>query len=190
VEEDFMLLTALIPLQFMCFRSLVDEKVLVSEASSKGNGLCISSGVTEKGKEAVRRLAGQERPPPNCRENVLLAAVFDNVGCMRRSFEVAGMSVCGSVSIEEDAIAQKCILHRWPDTVVFNDVTTFGGDEVRQLRLKFPNTITVVIGGGIPGPKALTQVVCIRDLVKHRFQVPWRSSSKLKQRCRWKREGL
>lgn len=120
VEEDLLLGLCSAPLMYMDFRAPVDEKVTCSDASPTGNGVCVSSGVTEEGRALAAALREAPARAKGCGPNLLLVSLFDGIGGLRRSVEVVGIPVVGSVAVEIDEVCRRVVAEAWPDTVQLN----------------------------------------------------------------------
>ena len=150
VEEDFALSLALAPLMFMDFRTPIHEQVSCSDASPDGTGMCVSVGCTRAGVGAAHKLATPAPRTNGPGVNLLLVSLFDGIGGLRRSVEVAGGVVYGSVAVESNSGCRRVVENAWPDTCAYPDVQAFSGDTVRELRLKFPRTTHILLGAGFP----------------------------------------
>ena len=120
---------------------------------------------------------------------LLLVGLFDGIGGLRRSAEVAGLPIVGAASVESDKGCRRIVELMWPDTVRYEDVRSFGVIEVNELRRKFPRTSRILLGAGFPcqeysglniarrgirspGGALGQEIPRIRALLGERFAVP------------------
>ena len=98
VEEDLLLSLSLLPLMVIDFRLSVAPDLTCSDAAAEGNGACVSAGLTEAGERmATRSLYGMQ-PEPDSTSSLLAVGLFDGIGALHRSLDVAGMPVSSSTN--------------------------------------------------------------------------------------------
>ena len=189
VEEDLLLALASSPLMYMDFRAVVDEAASCSDASPTGNGVCIAVGCTAAGRALSEALLEEPRRSKIGGCGLLLVGLFDGIGGLRRSAEVAGLPIVGAASVESDKGCRRIVELMWPDTVRYEDVRSFDVREVDELRRKFPRTSRILLGAGFPCQEysglntqrrgitsargsLVQEIPRIRQLLEERFGVP------------------
>ena len=108
----------------------------------------LEMGATEASTKLSLDLGAGENRSRVLGENLLLVSLFDGIGGLRRSFEVANIPLCGSVVVELHAGGRRVVAAHWPDTVHLEDVRHFSREFVDQLRRRFVRTTRVVVGAG------------------------------------------
>ena len=81
---------------------------------------------------------------------VLLVSLFDGIGGARRSLDLLGIELAGSVSSEIDERARRVVREAFPDTEEVGDVSEMTPEWARRLSLKYPRTTLVLVVAGAP----------------------------------------
>ena len=140
----------LMPLSQMDFRASLAEQVTCSDASTPGGGICVSEGLTAYGVAASNSQVQGDVPEDFDLDQVLTVGLFDGIGALRLAADVLGLPVAGHISIEKDPKGRRVVESWFPDTLFFDDVTTFSEEDVQKLALKYSNVAVILLGAGPP----------------------------------------
>ena len=140
----------LLPLAQMEFRSTLCDQVTCSDASTLGGGICVSEGLTSYGVAAANSQVRGDIPEEHDFAQVLTVGLFDGVGALRVAADALGLPVAGHVSVEIDPKGRRVVESWFPASHFYEDVRTFGEEEVARLALEFSNVGLVLIGAGPP----------------------------------------
>ena len=143
-------LLGLLPLAFMNFRLSVHPLVTASDASSKGGGICVSSGTTRLGSSVASGGLRGQLPDEHGDQQILVVGLFDGIGALRVAIELLGIPVLGYVSVERHAPGHRVVESHFPGVVLFNDVRDITGEVVKQLSTQFSQASMVLLGAGPP----------------------------------------
>eukprot|EP00435_Cladocopium_sp_Y103_P064632 s325_g26.t1 len=141
---------ALLPLAFMNFRAPFDAEVTASDASLSGGGISVSRGLTPYGVAASLLQVRGDVPEELDTMQVLSIGLFDGIAALRVALDVLGAPVCGHVSIEKNAEAQRVVEANFPDSLIVQDVEAVDEPMVQQWALQFSGASLVLVGAGPP----------------------------------------
>ena len=144
-SAELLLALCVLLLTAINFRISCSPLVAASDASSSGCGVCRSVGLSLEGRAA---LSESDRPLISSGLRIGLVELFAGNGGLRRSVELLGLSPVVSVVSEVDPAAIRVLLHQWPDSILWGDVSEISRDHVLSLA-RSSNPVDVwVIGGG------------------------------------------
>ena len=150
VQAELARFISLMPLAQMDFRDGLCDQVTCSDASTLGGGICVSEGLTAYGVSAANSQVRGDVPEEHDMIQVLTVGLFDGIGALRMAADVLGLPMAGHVSIEKDPKARRVVESWFPDTSFYEDVVTFGANEVQALAFKHSNVGVVLLGAGPP----------------------------------------
>ena len=133
------------PLAAINFRLPCSPLVTASDASSSDCGVCRSVGLSLEGRAALLEF---DRPLASSSLRIGIGELFAGIGGLRRSLELIGLSPDVSVVCEVAPSAVRVLLHQWPDSILWGDVTEVSCDRVLSLsRSSIPVDVWLVGGG-------------------------------------------
>ena len=150
VKAEIARFVTLSPLAQMEFRSKLCEQVTCSDASTLGGGICVSRGLTAYGASASNSLVRGDIPEQHDMDQVLTVGMFDGIGALRVATDVLGLPMAGHVSIERDLKGKRVVESWFPDTIFYDDVQSFGEEQVKDLAMRFSNVALIILGAGPP----------------------------------------
>ena len=97
------------PLAFSSFRSPFDSQVTASDASSSGEGICVSRGLTPCGQAAASSWVRGDVPEDRDFCQTLRVGLFDGISGRRVSLDCVGAHVTGHISVEKQLEARRAV---------------------------------------------------------------------------------
>eukprot|EP00438_Fugacium_kawagutii_P018751 Skav204390 [mRNA] locus=scaffold2947:77112:80753:+ [translate_table: standard] len=140
----------LLPLARLDFRLDMHPSVTCSDASTKGGGACVSTGLTSLGGHvAAGKVRGQV--PECCPDmTVLSIGLFDGIGALRVALDCLNVNVCGHVSVETRGEAQRVVEANFPGSIIVGSVEEVDEEMVRTWSTMFTQCNVVLLGAGPP----------------------------------------
>ena len=132
------------------FRLPVAVELTCSDAAAEGNGVCVSTGLTENGVQMATRSLHGMLTEPDSTSGLLAVGLFDGIGALHRSLDVAGIPPCGRVSVGIVKPARAVVAARWPEAIIHDDVRTLDQAWADGLARKFPRIQCILVGAGFP----------------------------------------
>ena len=178
-RTELLVALCLVPLAYADIRAPVCGMVTASDASAKGGGSCVSSGLTPLGLQELETALAQEPSSITkkssyvdthlldpCTENiqpilrqlscapccrVLVVGLFDGIAGLLCAVSRLPITVVGFASSEIDPRAKKLVRKRWPGVIELGDVTKVDHDTVESLARTYSSLVDfVLVGAGSP----------------------------------------
>ena len=148
VGTELLRVCALLPLMRMDLRAVPSPVVTVSDASEWGGGVCVSRGLTPSGRAAF--VSEMSALGSRARDELGLVSLCGGIGAARRSLELLGVEVAVFVLAEIDPRAIAVVRARWPEVVVWGDVSDVTDGMIEAIARAAPNLQLLFLESGSP----------------------------------------
>ena len=98
----------MLPLARLDFRLDMHAEITCSDASSTGGGVCVSSAVTDFGKQVAQGKLRGEIAEHNTGNLILSVGLFDGIGALRVALDILGVQVCGTCVGGKGSVSASC----------------------------------------------------------------------------------
>ena len=158
LQQEMLLLEAMLPLAQFDLKARVDPVVTCSDACETGGGMCISSRLTRAGQEEAMRLAdhGIQTPPSGSQEGklenqkLLVIDLFAGIGGLSVALQKAGVEPHHVVAVENNPDCRRLLRRKFPGTEFCSDVKKFNEGLLRKAIGRVPGITGILVGGGSP----------------------------------------
>jgi hypothetical protein len=106
VREELILGLCLLPLARMNLKTPFCDIVSCSDASLNGAGVCVSTRVTEEGREALHKMTA---PTMDGGEFLLVIGMFDGIAGLRRGLQLLGVAPKAYITVENNDKSVKVV---------------------------------------------------------------------------------
>ena len=164
--QELLWAIASLPLAGADLRSPISNMVTCSDASEAGGGLCCSGGLTEEGKEALRRahspgyqadramsfqpqgaLTSKETSGPK----IVVVSLFDGIAALMCGLCRLNCQVLAFASSEVDKECKRLVRKRWPGVLELGDIEKIDRNKIEALHRSVGYSVDLVLcGGGSP----------------------------------------
>ena len=181
VSDEIHTFLSLLPLARIDFRLSFCELVTCSDASNTGGGICVSTGLSERGKQAATLPTLSElRVTAKPQAAVLGIGVNDGIGTLRVALDLSGTNAAGYISIEPDSACRRVVESHYGATIFHESAASVDASLVREWACKFPSVSMVIAGAGpsscLQSQLGLRDRLVLHDIVSLvRVAFPWAS---------------
>ena len=148
VRSELLAAVCLLPLMYADLRGPLSGEVSATDASERGGGVVVSTGLTVEGLRYLERCQSASDSPSG--DEVVLLGPFDGVSAMRVAWHNLGLGCAGHISIDNCPHARRVVESEWPDVEHHADILKVDDKVIGNWKHKYPGAKHVVSVGGFP----------------------------------------
>jgi hypothetical protein len=124
--------------------------VVASDASTTGGAIGWAEELTETGHDFIQACQKLERAPTSQTIPVLVISLFNGVGGAFRAYDIIGVVPLARIAVEMDKGANRVTSHRWPGTVIVEDVRLVTSEMIQQWSRLYLGVKEIHLWAGFP----------------------------------------
>lgn len=128
----------------------IADAVVATDASQKGGAVGYARELSISGQDFVEATRKLERDTSNVQLPILIISLFNGIGGAFRCYDVAGILPMGRIAVERDAGANRVTSHKWPGTLIIDDIHKVTKELCQEWSRDFLQVLEIHLWAGWP----------------------------------------